>query len=55
MKVVVTGASGYIGRHVVDALIKMHHEVIAVDRFPKKSSLIVASSNSVVDLFIAFS
>ena len=31
MKVVVTGASGYIGRHVVDALIKMHHEVIAVD------------------------
>lgn len=30
MKVVVTGASGYIGRHVVDALIKMHHEVIAV-------------------------
>lgn len=35
MKVVVTGASGYIGRHVVDALIKMHHEVIAVDMINK--------------------
>ena len=35
MKVVVTGASGYIGRHVVDALTKMHHEVIAVDMINK--------------------
>lgn len=35
MKVVVTGASGYIGRHVIDALIKMHHEVIAVDMINK--------------------
>lgn len=35
MRVVVTGASGYIGRHVVDALIKMHHEVIAVDMINK--------------------
>ena len=35
MKVVVTGASGYIGRHVVDALIKMHHEVIALDMINK--------------------
>lgn len=31
MKIVVTGASGYIGRHVVNALISMKHEVIAVD------------------------
>lgn len=31
MKVAVTGASGYIGRHVVDALIKLGHEVIAID------------------------
>ena len=38
MKVVVTGASGYIGRHVVDALIKMHHEVIAVDMINKGSN-----------------
>lgn len=30
-KVCVTGAGGYIGRHVVDMLIEMNHEVIAVD------------------------
>lgn len=35
MKVAVTGASGYIGRHVVDALIKLGHEVIAVDLISK--------------------
>lgn len=31
MRVLVTGASGYIGRHVVDALIKKGHDVWAVD------------------------
>lgn len=30
-KVVVTGANGYIGSHVVDRLLEMGHEVIAVD------------------------
>ena len=35
MKVAVTGASGYIGRHVVDALIRLGHEVIAVDMINK--------------------
>ena len=31
MKVLVTGAAGYIGRHVVKELINMNHEVMAVD------------------------
>lgn len=31
MRIAVTGASGYIGRHVVDALVKLGHEVIAID------------------------
>ena len=31
MKVLVTGAAGYIGRHVVKELIDMNHEVVAVD------------------------
>ena len=35
MKVVVTGASGYIGRHVVDALVNMGHDVVAVDMINK--------------------
>lgn len=31
MKVAVTGAGGYIGRHVVEALLEQGHEVVAVD------------------------
>lgn len=31
MKVVITGAAGYIGRHVVKEVLNMGHEVIAVD------------------------
>lgn len=31
MRVVVTGAAGYIGRHVVKELLKLNHSVVAVD------------------------
>ncbi len=35
MRVLVTGGAGFIGSHVVDALIARDHEVIVVDRTPR--------------------
>ena len=32
MKVVVTGSSGFIGKHMVEALVEKGHDVIAIDR-----------------------
>ncbi len=37
MKVLVTGASGFIGRYVVEMLLKDNHEVIATSRNEKKA------------------
>ena len=33
MKILVTGAAGYIGSHVVISLIKAGHQIFAVDNF----------------------
>lgn len=47
MKIAVTGANGYIGKHVVDALTEKGHDVTAVDiRFEKEDK-----KNVVLDIF----
>ncbi len=35
MRILVTGAAGFIGSHVVDALLAAGHEVVALDRAPR--------------------
>ncbi|MGE4351924.1 MAG: NAD-dependent epimerase/dehydratase family protein [Bdellovibrionales bacterium] len=39
MKIIVSGASGYIGRHLVQALAKAGHEVVALTRRPSDDAL----------------
>lgn len=48
-KIIITGANGYIGRHVVDALLNMRAEVVAVDRVI--NSELAASSFVKADIF----
>jgi UDP-glucose 4-epimerase len=45
VKVLVTGGSGFIGSHIVDALILEHHDVIVFDRV--KSSYVNKSASFV--------
>jgi len=33
MRILVTGAAGFLGSHLVDRLISIGHEVLAVDNF----------------------
>lgn len=39
MRILVTGSTGFVGRHTVERLVKSGHDVIATARNPKKASL----------------
>jgi dTDP-6-deoxy-L-talose 4-dehydrogenase (NAD+) len=66
MKVLVTGATGFIGRHVIPALLKEGHEVVATSRNRNKAMLDdwfglvkyvsydIANKNSHIELFKFF-
>jgi uncharacterized protein (TIGR01777 family) len=49
MKVLVTGASGFIGRHLITALLEMDYEVIAVSRNMSSASEIFPQKVHVID------
>jgi len=36
MKVLVTGGTGFIGRHTVEMLVEEGHEVTVLDRYPQR-------------------
>lgn len=44
MRVLVTGANGYIGRRLIDALLKQGHQVYGLVRSPSKSRLVKEES-----------
>ncbi|MGH2718567.1 MAG: NAD-dependent epimerase/dehydratase family protein [Actinomycetota bacterium] len=46
MKVVVTGAAGFIGSNLTDALLASGHEVVGIDNFSTGSRLFLASAES---------
>ena len=37
MKILVTGATGFVGNHVINSLVKLNHEIIATSRNEKKA------------------
>jgi len=37
MKIVITGATGFVGRQITEALLKLGHEVVALSRHPEKA------------------
>lgn len=50
MKIVITGANGYIGSHVVKALLDENHEVIAIDlRFDKVDNRAIKFVSNIFD------
>jgi UDP-glucuronate 4-epimerase len=58
MKILVTGGAGFIGSHVVEALLSREHEVIAIDNFDpfyeisvKEANLIEAQKHSAFHLY----
>lgn len=63
MKIAVTGAGGYIGKHVVNALTSMRHDVVAITYPGSKNTLssnvieldiLEASDDKIIDVFAEF-
>ena len=46
MKILVTGAAGFIGSHVCERLLKQGHEVIGIDNFDTFYSCLLYTSDA---------
>ena len=48
MRVVITGGAGFIGSHLVDALLELGHEIIVLDNFSTGRLENLAHVNSII-------